>query len=70
MTLKELCDKLGIHPYDLTGDDDFADSMMNEDITETIFYKELLAECNGVHNTQDELFNCVSCSLLFVGGTK
>lgn len=41
MTLKELSDKIGVHPYDLVGDTDLADDMMHEDITDTIFYDEL-----------------------------
>ena len=26
---------------------------------------ELLKQCSGKHNTLDELFNCVSCAVLF-----
>ena len=48
MTLKKLCDKLGIHPYDLVGDDELADDLMFEDITDTIFYQEILDECNSI----------------------
>ena len=48
MTLKQLCNQLEIHPYDLLGDEEYADNMLNEDITDTIFYKELLEECNSI----------------------
>ena len=48
MTLKQLCDQLGIHPYDLTGDEEYADNMLNEDITDTILYQEILEECNSI----------------------
>jgi hypothetical protein len=41
ITLKQLSEKLGVHPYDLTGDAEFAEEIMNEDITDTIFYQEL-----------------------------
>jgi hypothetical protein len=41
MTLKQLADKLGVHPYDLTGDAELADELMNEDISDTTFYQEL-----------------------------
>lgn len=41
MTLRQLSDKLGVHPYDLVGDDELADELMDEDITDTIFYQEL-----------------------------
>lgn len=41
MTLKQLSDKLGVHPYDIVGDGELADELMNEDITDTIFYQEL-----------------------------
>lgn len=44
MTLKQLSDKVGVHPYDIVGDSEFADEIMNEDITDTIFYQELVAE--------------------------
>ena len=67
MTLKQLCDKLGIHPYDLVGDDELADDLMFEDITNTVFYKDLISECDGRHNSTDDLFDCVSCSILFIG---
>lgn len=43
ITLKQLSDKLGVHPYDLTGDEELAEDLMHEDITDTIFYQELLA---------------------------
>jgi hypothetical protein len=50
MTLKQLTDKLGVHPYDLVGDEELADELMNEDITDTIFYQELKreAELKGI----------------------
>ena len=67
MTLKQLCDKLEIHPYDLVGDDELADDLWNEDIEDTIFYQDLISDCNGKHNTTDDLFQCVSCSILFIG---
>lgn len=41
MTLKQLCDKIGIHPYDAVPDQEEADYYMNEDITDTIFYQEM-----------------------------
>lgn len=41
MTLKELSNKLGVHPYDLTGDAELAEELMHEDITDTMFYLEL-----------------------------
>lgn len=41
MTLKQLSDKLGVHPYDLTGDAELAEELMHEDITDTMFYQEL-----------------------------
>jgi hypothetical protein len=41
MTLKQLCDKIGVHPYDVVGDAETADEYMNIDITDTIFYNEL-----------------------------
>ena len=41
MTLRELADKLGVHPYDLVGDAELADELMDEDIAGTIFYQEL-----------------------------
>ncbi len=41
MTLQQLSDKLGVHPYDLVGDAELADELMHEDIRDTIFYKEL-----------------------------
>ena len=40
-TLRQYADFLGVHPYDLTGDKELADDLMNEDITDTIFYKEM-----------------------------
>lgn len=43
MTLKQLSEKFGVHPYDLTGDAELADELMNEDITDTMFYQELAA---------------------------
>lgn len=43
MTLKQLSNKLGVHPYDLTGDAELADELMHQDITDTIFYQELAA---------------------------
>lgn len=42
MTLQELSDKIGVHPYDIVGDDELADTLMHEDITESIFYQELI----------------------------
>lgn len=44
MTLKQLSDKLGVHPYDLVGDEELADELMNSDIEDTIFYQELKQE--------------------------
>lgn len=44
MTLEQLCNKLGIHRYDLVGDEELADELMHEDITDTILYKELKEE--------------------------
>lgn len=46
MTLKVLSEKLGVHPYDLVGDEDLADELMNEDITDTIFFQELKHEAD------------------------
>lgn len=42
MTLRQLSDKLGVHPYDLVGDEELAEELMHEDITDTIFYRELM----------------------------
>lgn len=44
MTLKQLSNKLEVHPYDLVGDEELADELMNEDITDTIFFQELKRE--------------------------
>lgn len=46
MTLKELSDKLGVHPYDLVGDEELADELMNSDISDTVFYQELKKEAD------------------------
>jgi len=50
MTLKELSDKLEVHPYDLVGDEELADELMDEDITDTMFFQELKreAELRGI----------------------
>lgn len=50
MTLRQLSDKLGVHPYDLVGDEELADELMNEDITNTVFFQELKreAELRGI----------------------
>lgn len=42
MTLKKLSDTLEVHPYDLVGDEELANELMHEDITDTIFFQELL----------------------------
>jgi hypothetical protein len=44
MTLKQLSDVLGVHPYDLVGDEELAEELMHENITDTIFYQELKKE--------------------------
>lgn len=41
MTLKQLSKKVGVDPYDLVGDNELADELMNQDITDTIFYNEI-----------------------------
>lgn len=41
MTLKQLSNKLGIHPYDITGDAELAEELMHEDISDTIFFEDL-----------------------------
>lgn len=41
MTLKQLSNRLGVHPYDLVGDEELADDLMNSDITETVFFQDL-----------------------------
>lgn len=46
MTLREVSDKLGVHPYDLVGDEELAEELMNEDITDTIFFQELKKEAD------------------------
>lgn len=46
MTLREVCDKLGVHPYDLVGDEELAEELMNEDISDTIFFQELKHEAD------------------------
>lgn len=46
MTLKKLSDTLGVHPYDLVGDEELADELMHEDITDTMFYQELIHEAD------------------------
>lgn len=46
MTLKQLSDKLGVHPYDLVGDEELADELMNENIEHTMFYQELKHEAD------------------------
>jgi hypothetical protein len=43
MTLKQLSDKVNVHPYDLTGDADLAEELMHEDITDTMFYQDVKA---------------------------
>lgn len=47
MTLRQLADLIGIHPYDLTGDTEVADSLMDEDISQTTFYNEFKKEILG-----------------------
>ena len=42
MTLQQLSDKLGIHPYDIVGDDELADELMHQDISDTVFYQDLV----------------------------
>lgn len=46
MTLRQLSDTLGVHPYDLVGDEDLANELMNEDIEHTMFYQELKREAD------------------------
>lgn len=46
MTLRELTNKLEVHPYDLVGDEELADELMDEDITDTIFFQELKREAD------------------------
>jgi hypothetical protein len=50
MTLKQLSNKIGVHPYDLVGDEELAEELMNSDIESTIFYQELKheAELRGI----------------------
>jgi hypothetical protein len=47
MTLQVLADKIGIHPYDVTGDKEMADELIEEqaDISDTIFYQEMKSIC-------------------------
>jgi len=42
VTLKQLADRLEVHPYDLTGDAELAEELMHEDISDTPFYLELI----------------------------
>lgn len=44
MTLKELSDKLGVHPYDIVGDEELAEELMHSDINDTAFYQDLKSE--------------------------
>lgn len=46
MTLRQLSDKLEVHPYDLVGDSELADELMDEDITDTVFFQELKREAD------------------------
>lgn len=50
MILRELSDKLKVHPYDLVGDEELADELMDSDISDTAFYQELKheAELRGI----------------------
>ena len=43
MTLKQLSNKVGVHPYDLVGDEELAEELLHTDITDTIFFQELKA---------------------------
>jgi len=51
-TLQMVSDKLGVHPYDLVGDEEFAQELLDEgtDITDTILDQELkgLAQAEGI----------------------
>mgnify|MGYP001179555131 FL=1 len=44
-TLRQLSEDLGVHPYDLVGDSELADELLeyDDDIEDTIFYEELKA---------------------------
>ncbi len=44
MTLRELSKKLEVHPYDLVGDEELADELMDSDISDTMFFQELKQE--------------------------
>lgn len=46
MTLRQVSDKLGVHPYDLVGDSELADELMDEDISDTPFFIELKREAD------------------------
>jgi hypothetical protein len=46
MTLKQLSNKLGVHPYDLVGDEELADELMDQNIEDTMFYQELKHEAD------------------------
>lgn len=46
MTLREVSDKLGVHPYDLIGDEELAEELMDEDISDTPFFLELKQEAD------------------------
>lgn len=46
MTLRQLSDKLEVHPYDLVSDSELADELMDEDITDTVFFQELKREAD------------------------
>lgn len=43
ITLRQLSDDLGVSPYDLVGDSELADELLeyDDDIEDTIFYEEL-----------------------------
>lgn len=47
MTLKQLADKIGVHPDDLTGDAELSEDLMNEDITDTMFFQDIKEEFFG-----------------------
>lgn len=62
MTLQQLSTKLGVHPYDLVGEDELADELMHEDITDTMFYQELLlAKCEKCGRETSNIVYCDTC---------
>lgn len=48
MTLRELSTKLEVHPFDLVGDEELADALMDEDIEDTIFFQEIKKELRSI----------------------